>query len=128
MVERIRVFKEELVTVRELMRGTILRHRSVSKAGKSSACIFVPSYFLGQKVKLIVIPEDEEAVAIRKALDDRIKRNGKIMKEKKELQEVIKILKEKLESKELEKVEEAGEEVEEVKEVPDKELEGEDEY
>lgn len=109
MVEHIKARKDELVTVRELMNGTILRHRSVSKAGKSSACIFVPSYFLGQKVKLIVIPEDEEAVAIRKALDERIKRNGKIMEEKKELQKEIALLKERIESKNLEKIEQESE-------------------
>ena len=117
MVEKVKAYKDELVTVRELMRGTILRHRSVSRSGRTSAVVFIPNYFLGMKVKLIVIPEDEEAVAIRKALEKRIKNVGR-------LQEEIR----KLKSKELERSDNASETpTEEVPKV-EKDLEGDDEY
>lgn len=103
---------ERLEHLERFLNGTVLRDKTVSKAGKSSAVIFIPKFFLGQKVRVAITPENSEVLGLRESIDKRNKRIYELTQENK-----------KLESRESEKVDEVKGEV-----IEDKDFEGEDEY
>ena len=76
---------EELPTIAQLLNGTILRNRTVSKAGKTSAVIFVPKFLLGQKVKIVIVPENTEVSGLRKTIDKKNKKISKLFEENRKL-------------------------------------------
>lgn len=92
MAIKIKAKKEEVVTVLQLLSGAILKGRRVSKSGKASAVVFVPSHFLGQKVSLILIPEKELEDGLKEAFNRQGKRIGRFMeRDRNQKQEILRL-------------------------------------
>lgn len=62
---------EAFPTMEKFLAGAYFRNKTVSRAGKSSAVIFLPQYLLGQKYKVFLVPEDAEVTAISEALEKK---------------------------------------------------------
>ena len=76
---------ERLDKLEQFLNGTVLRDKTVSKAGKTSAVIFVPKFFLGQKVKVAIAPENTEVLGLRKTIDKKMNKITKLINENKKL-------------------------------------------
>ena len=79
--ELYKFFKETIPILSQLLNGIILRDKPVCKAGNTSAVIFVPKYLLGQRVKVIIVPEDTEVAGLRRTIDKKQKKISKLTKE-----------------------------------------------
>ena len=64
-------YKEMCRTLSQITNGVIIRNKTISKAGVNSAVIFVPRYLLGQKMKVILIPENTEVAGLTKTIDKK---------------------------------------------------------
>lgn len=67
--------------------GIVLEGRKVSRSGHSSAVIFVPKCLAGQKVRIIIIPEDSALAGMRETLEKNSVKFNKINKERIRLSE-----------------------------------------
>lgn len=74
----LKIIKDTLHTLSQITNGVVLRDKTVSKAGKTSAVIFVPRYLLGQKVKVILIPENSEIAGLRGTIDKKARTISKM--------------------------------------------------
>jgi predicted GH43/DUF377 family glycosyl hydrolase len=83
--ELLKFFKDAVPMLSKVLDGCVLRDRTVSRAGKTSAVIFVPKYLLGQRVKVIVVPENTEVAGLRKTIDKKYKAMQRLRKELKKL-------------------------------------------
>jgi len=89
---KIKAKKEEVVTILQILNGAVLKGRKVSKSGKASAVVFVPSHFLGQKVSLILMPEKELEDGLKEALNRQGKRIGRFMeRDRNQKQEIFRL-------------------------------------
>ena len=82
---RFEEIESRLQTLEQFLNGTVLRNKTVSKSGKSSAVIFVPKFFLGQRVKVAITPETTEILGLIKSIDKRDKKIHKVIEENKRL-------------------------------------------
>ena len=71
----------KLPIIEQFLNGLLLRNKTVSKAGQSSAVVFVPKFLLGHKVKVILIPETTEILGMRKTLDKKINKISRILED-----------------------------------------------
>ncbi len=114
--EMVHFFKEVVPALARIADGgVILRDKPVSKAGGSSGCVFVPKYLIGQRVRIIIVPEDTEVAGLKKSLAVKEK---KLMRLRKDIT--------KLKNQEAELVDMSGEESVEIPEPGN--LEEEDSY
>lgn len=75
----------KLPIIEKFLNGIHLRNKTISKAGNSSAVVFVPRFLLGQKVQVILIPETTEILGMRKTIDKKINKISKLIEENKRL-------------------------------------------
>lgn len=76
---------DDLPALSQLLNGLTLRNKLVSRAGKTSAVVFIPKFFLGQRVKVVIVPENTEVSGLRDTIEVR---NTKIRKLNKKIFEL----------------------------------------
>ena len=80
--EMVQFFKEVVPALARIADGgVILRDKPVSKAGSSSGCVFVPKYLIGQRVRIIIVPEDTEVAGLKKSLAVKEKKLVRLRKD-----------------------------------------------
>ena len=77
----------EFPTIEKMLTGAHLRNKTVSRAGKSSAVIFVPQYLLGQKYQVLLVPEGKEVSAVSEALEKKYNENAVLKYKNRKMEE-----------------------------------------
>ena len=63
----------------------LFRNKKVGKHSKNSGAIYLPKRLIGEKFKVILIPEDIDGLELRRRIKERIEKNLSLKKEIKRL-------------------------------------------